>query len=185
MSFTQTVEFQLPTEIDSNQQDELHRSFLLHLVTEKKMKMRDALKQLSIDDQQWLAYTILQTAQENLYVACHISDEAWAQKYWQRYGDLLGHLFARFYKSRDVSNHGQLLSILRTIVRRYNLIDLTPEQIEITQRLTLRLHEQHLQREDILAVTRMLEANGLHTLLDLSPIADQLVASYIAELGRD
>ena len=88
-------------------------------------------------------------------------------------------------KRRDVSNHGQLLSILRTIVRRYTLHQLSKGQMEYIQRLTIRLHEETVKQEEIFEITHKLEDEGLHTLLDLSPIADQLVASYIAELGRD
>lgn len=185
MSVTKTFEFQLATDIDPNEQEQLHRSVTLHLLTEKKMKMVDALARLSPDDQQWLVNAILKMAQENLYVACHIADEKWVAMYWHRYGEALGHLFAWYHQSRDVSCHGQLLSILRTITRRYSPKQLTAEQLEYIQRLTMRLHDKHVSQEAISEITHKLEGEGIHTLMDLSPIADQLFTSYVAELGRD
>ncbi|MEM7531662.1 MAG: hypothetical protein AAF639_05785 [Chloroflexota bacterium] len=185
MLSAQLAELQLPSELESQQENDFQRSVIYHLLVDKKIKVRDALPLLSTNDQQWLVSTILHTAQETLFVACHISDESWSQTYWQRYRDLLGHLFVWFHQDVDVSYHGQLLSILRTITRRYQPMQLTATQIEYIQRLTMRLHEKHLSQDDITEITYTLENDGLHTLMDLAPIADELFASYVAELGRD
>ena len=184
MVYTQILELQLSTNINPNKQNDLYRSVILHLLREKKMKMQDALDQLLPHDQQWLVNTIIQTAQENLYVTCHISNENWSQKYWQQYGDLLEHLPAWYHKDTDVSYHGQLLSILRTIVHRYSSMQLTAQQLEYIQRLTIRLHEKQLSQKDISEITHTLENNSIQTLLDLSPVVDELFDSYTTQLGQ-
>jgi len=181
---TKTIELELPTKIDVEPRERLQRSMLQHLLMEKEITMSDALTLLSAEDQKWLVNNVLQTAQENLFIACHISDEIWSQKCWQRYSNLLGHLFAWFHREDDLSYHGQLLAMLRTLTRRYSPLEFTSEQIELIQRLTLRLHEDELNQDDILTGIDSLEKNGLSTLLDLSPVADQLFESYVGELGR-
>ena len=184
MIATQTVELKLPEKIYTNQQVNLQRSVIQHLLMEEEITMSDALALLTMDDQQWLVNSILNMAQENLFVASQISDQAWSEKYWKRYNDLLGYLFAWFHKESDFSYHGQLLAILRTITRRYTPQKLTSVQIELLQRLTLRLSEKRLSQKDILAITHAVEESGLHTLLNLSPVADKLFVSYADELER-
>lgn len=181
---TKMIELELPTKIDLEPRERLQRSMLQHLLMEKEITMLDALTLLSEDDQRWLVNNVLQTAQENLFIACHISDEIWSKKCWQRYSNQLGHLFAWFHREADLSYHGQLLAMLRTLTRRYSPLQFTAEQIELIQRLTLRLHEDKLNQDDILTGMCNLEESGLSTLLDLSPVADQLFVSYVDELGR-
>lgn len=184
MIATKTVELELPIKANTNQQNHLQRSAIRQLVMDKEITMADALPLLSVDDQHWLVNGILQTAQENLFVACHISDELWAREYWKRYNIALGHLFSWFHKDSDLSYHGQVLAMLRALIRRYSPQELAHEQIELIQRLTLRLHEKELGENDVLASMIRIEESGLSTLLDLSPVADQLFASYVDELRR-
>ena len=47
-----------------------------------------------------------------------------------------------------------------------------------------RLHETNLYREDVFSARRSLRTLGLETALDLSPVAEPLLASYLSELNR-
>ena len=188
MLSTKTIQLQLPIDLHTDRDEQFQRSLIQNLLMEKRITMANAMESLSHDDLQWLVTAILQTAQENLFIACHIDDETWSVKYWQRYSSLLGHLFIWYHREGDGGHtpnyHGQLLSILRTIVRRCAPQDLNSDQVELIQRFTLRLQDQELHREDIFSITQTLQEHGLDTLLDLSPIADKLFVSYVEELGR-
>ena len=62
--------------------------------------------------------------------------------------------------------------------------NLTPERTKLLLYLLHRLHETHLYREDVFSARRLLRACGLETALDLSPVAEPLLASYLSELNR-
>lgn len=182
MSSIATVELKLPARSLANQREQLQRSLVYHLLRDGRVTMPEVLDLLSPKDQAWLVETLLRDAEESLFLASQVADVAWRQRFWQQYGKLLGHLF--HWHDRWSEYHGELLAILRTLMRRYSRQDLTPEQFEIMQALTRRLREKQLYREDIFSATCALRDVGLDTLLDLSPVADQLFASYLAELDR-
>jgi hypothetical protein len=177
-----TLELKIPVRTSSVQPAQMQRTVVRHLLHDGQVTMPDALAMLSTEDQAWLIKALLQDAQESLFLAGHITEPAWQQRFWQQYNARLGNLL--YWHEHWSTSHNHLLAILRTVVRRYTLEVLTPEQIELLQRLTLRLQEKLLSREDIFAVMQALQDVGLNTLFDLSPIADSLFQSYVAELGR-
>ncbi|MFQ5854305.1 MAG: hypothetical protein ACE5LU_01480 [Anaerolineae bacterium] len=177
-----TMQLKLPARSLANQREQLQRSLVYHLLRDGRVTMPEALGLFSPEDQAWLVETLLQDVEESLFLTSQISDVTWRQRFWQQYNDLLGHLF--HWHDHWSEHHGELLAILRTVARRYSQQDLTPEQFEVMQALTRRLREKQLYREDIFSATCALRDVGLDTLLDLSPVADQLFASYLAELDR-
>jgi len=177
-----TIELKLPTRSLTDQRERLQRSLVYHLLRDGQLTMPEALAPLSPEDQTWLIETLLRDVEESLFLTSQVSDADWRQRFWQQYNDLLGHLF--HWHDHWSAYHSELLAILRMVARRYPRQDLRLEQIETMQALTRRLSEKQLYREDIFSATCALRDVGLDTLLDLSPVADQLFASYLSELGR-
>lgn len=182
MSPTTTLTLELPTHALSNQRDPLQRSMIRHLLYEERITMPEALALLSPEDQAWLVDTIIRDAQDNLVIAARLTDPVLQERYWQQYNNLLGHLF--HWHEHWTPYHSELLTVLRTVIRRYPVQDLTPERTKLMGELTARLYTDRLYREDVFAAEQALHDVGWDTVLDLSPIADTLFQSYLEDLGR-
>ena len=177
-----TLELKIPAHSPLAQPAQMQRAFVRHLLLEGQTTMPDALSMLSTDDQAWLVEKLISDAEKALSLAAQVTDPSLREFYWQQYHTLLGYLF-RWHEHWS-TYHSQLLSVLRTAVRRYPVQELTAERAKIMRRLTLRLHEDRLYREDVFSAEHILRDVGWNTLLDLAPIADQLFQSYAEELGR-
>jgi hypothetical protein len=182
MLVTTTQELKIPVNLPTLQPWQLQRTVVHHLLHEGQIAMPDALSLLSAEDQVWLIEKLIDDVEKSLALAATIMDDPLRQHYWQQCNDLLGYLF--HWHEHWSSYHSQLVSVLRTAVRRYPVQELTPERAKIMRRLTLRLHEERLYREDIFSATHVLCDAGWNTRLDLSPIAHELFISYVEELGR-
>lgn len=182
MSPTSTIKLELPVRTLSNQNEPLQRSMIRHLLHEQRVTMPEALALLTSDDQVWLVETTLQDAQESLSLATQLTDNALRTRYWQRYGTLISYL-AHWHEHWS-TYHTELLTVLQTVIHLYAVDDLTPKRAKVMQMLMSRLQADTLYREDVFAAEHALQDVGLNTVLDLGPIADQLLPSYIEELGR-
>lgn len=182
MSATTTLELTIPVRTPGIQPAQMQRAVVRLLLHDGQITMSDALTMLSPENQAWLIKVLLQDAQESLFLAGHITEPTRQQRFWQQYQARLGNLLD--WHEHWSAYHNHLLALLRTVVRRYPPATLTPAQVELLQRLTLRLQDNLLQREDIFTITRTLQEVGLNPLFDLSPIADSLFQSYVAELRR-
>ncbi len=182
MSPTTTLELKIPLHSPLAQPAQMQRAFVRHLLQEGQITMPDALALLMMEDQAWLVEKLLNDAEKALLLAAQVTDPALRESYWQQYHGLLGYLF--HWHEHWSTYHSQLLSVLRTAVRRYPVAELTAERAKIMRRLTLRLHEDRLYREDVFSAEHALRDVGWDPLLDLAPVADQLFQSYVKELGR-
>lgn len=182
MSPTLTVELELPAHALSDQRTPLHRSMIRHLLHEERITMPEALALLAPADQVWLVETTLQDAQEALLLASQLTEPAWRERYWRQYNNLLGYLF--HWHEHWSTYHTEILTVLRTVLRRYSVRELTPKRAKVLQMLTARLYADRLYREDVFAAEQALQDVGWDTVSALAPIADQLLPSYLQELGR-
>lgn len=181
MLATATIELKVPRRAEQTEQEELQRSMVHHLLAKGQITSAEARELLPADDRVWLLNMLLKEAQENLFLTRQVVDLEWRQRFWNDYDFRLGSLLE--WHEEWSTYHNDLLSLLRTVVRRYEPQSLSSEQLELLQSLTQWLHEKQLYREDIFAATRSLSELGLETLMDFGPIARQLVASYDAELN--
>lgn len=182
MSPTLTVELELPVHALSDQREPLQRSMIRHLLHEERITMPEALALLGPADQVWLVETTIHDAQEALLLASQLVEPTWRERYWQQYNKLLGYLF--HWHEQWSTYHTEILTVLRTVLRRYAVRDLTPQRAKVMQMLTARLYADCLYREDVFAAEHALQDVGWDTTLDLAPIADQLLPSYLQELDR-
>jgi len=172
----------VPQRTGQIEQKQLQRSMIYHLLTERQITTAEARELLTADERLWLRNVLLKEAEENLFLTTQVIDPQWRQQFWEQYNFRLGCLLE--WHEEWSTYHNDLLSILRTVVRRHPLHTLSSVQLESLQSLTHRLHEKQLYREDIFAATHALNELGLDTLLDFGPIAQQLIASYDAALSR-
>lgn len=182
MSPTMTVELKLPAHALSDQREPLQRSMIRHLLHEARITMPEALTLLAATDQAWLVETTIQDAQEALLLASQLTEPTRRERYWQQYNNLLGYLF--HWHEHWSTYHTEILTVLRTILRRYSVRELTPKRAKVLQMLTARLHADRLYREDVFAAEHALQDVGWDPVSALAPIADQLIPSYLQELGR-
>lgn len=182
MSPTMTIELKVPAHALSDQREPLQRSMIRHLLHEERITMIEALALLSPADQEWLVEITIQDAQEALTLAAQLTDTVWRERYWQQYNHLLGYLF--HWHEHWSTYHTEILTVLRTALRRYPVRDLTPKRAKVLQMLTARLFADHLYREDVFAAENALQDAGWDVMLDLAPVADQLLPSYLQDLGR-
>lgn len=182
MLATTTLELKIPLHAPLVQPAHVQRAFVRHLLQEGQITMPDALALLSADDQTWLIEKLIDDAEKSLLLAATITDAPLRQHYWQQYYDLLGFLF--HWHERWSTHHSELLSVLRMAARRYPVQDLTPQRAKVMQRLTARLHDDFICREDVFAAEQALQHVGWNTELDFAPIAEQLIPSYLEELSR-
>lgn len=183
MELTVKIELELPSSLAAKEPNQLQRTVIHHLLRNDEIPMIDALASLSELDQLWLVETFIQDAQEDLFLAETVKDPTRRQQYWMQYQNRLEQLI--FWHEHWSEFHNELLVLLHTVTRRYAPQTLTPEQTKLLLRLTQRLHESSLYREDIFAAKRALHDLGFETTLDLTPVADQLFTSYAQELNRD
>lgn len=183
---TLRIELELPGSLAGKEPQQLQRTMihylLLNLLLNNEITMPDALALLPVADQSWLVETLLQDAQEALFLADTVTDPVRRTRFWSQYHELLGHLF--YWHEHWSEFHNELLTLLQTVVQRYAPQNLTPERTKLLLHLMQRLHETHLYREDVFSAKRALHDLGLETRLDLGPVADQLFASYLRELNR-
>lgn len=182
MSPTLTVELELPAHALSDQRTSLQRSMIRHLLHEERITMPEALALLGPADQAWLVETTIQDAQEALLLASQLTEPAWRERYWQQYNKRLGYLL--HWHEHWSTYHTEIVTVLRTVLRRYAVRDLTPKRAKVLHMLTDRLHADRLYREDVFAAEQALQDVGWNVVVDLAPIADQLLPSYLQELGR-
>lgn len=182
MLATATIELKVPQRTEQVGQEQLQQSMVHHLLTKRQITSAEARELLTIDEHEWLLNTLLKEAQENLFLTRQVVDPEWRQRFWEQYNFRLGCLLE--WHEDWSTYHNDLLSILRTVVRRNEPQNLSSEQLDLLQTLTQRLRDKQLYREDIFAATNSLSELDLETLLDFGPIATQLVASYDAELNR-
>jgi len=182
MSPTTTVALELPAHALSNQREPLQRSMIRHLLHDQRITMPEALALLAPTDQAWLVEVTIRDAQECLTLATQLTDPAWRERYWQRYNSLLGYLF--YWHEQWSTYHTEILTVLRLVLRRYAVHDLTPNRAKVLQTLTARLYAERLYREDVFAAEHALQDVGWDAVVELAPIADQLLPSYLEELGR-
>lgn len=176
------IELALPYNLSTQKTNHLQRTMLHYLLRNGEITMPDALSLLPAPDQRWLVETLMQDAQEALILAETVSDPTRRERFWTQYYNLLDNLF--YWHEAWSEFHNELLVLLHTVARRYAPSDLTPERTKLLLRLLQRLQELSLYREDLFAAKRALHELGLETTLDLSPVADQLFASYLSELNR-
>jgi hypothetical protein len=182
MSATTIVTLELPTHTLSDPRYPLQRSLIRHLLYEERLTMLEALERLSMIDQRWLVETILLDVQKNISLLAHLTDSAAKAQYWQQSHVLLGHLLQ--WREHWTPYHGQLLAMLRLVLRRYSPDLLTAKQFKLLLTLVRRLGDEHLYREDIFSATKALKAEGLDAHLNLLSGDNTLFHSYLEELGR-
>ncbi len=182
MSLTMTVELKLPVHALANQREPLQRTMIRHLLHDQRITMPEALALLTLNDQQWLVDSILREAQDDLALAAQLTELALRERYWQQYNHWLGCLL--HWHEHWSTYHTELLTVLRMALRRYSVYDLTPQRAKVMQMLTARLLADHLYQADVFAAEQALQAVGWNTVVDLAPIADQLLPTYLEELGR-
>lgn len=179
---TMTVELELPAHTLSDQREPLQRSMIRHLLREDRITMPEALALLDSADQTWLVETTIQDAQEVLLLASQLTEPTRRERYWQQYNKLLGDLF--HWHEHWSTYHSETIAVLRTVLRRYSVRELTPKRAKVLQLLTARLQADTLYREDVFAAEQALRDVGWETVADLAPLADQLVPSYLQQLDR-
>ncbi len=182
MSATTTLELKIPSHSPLAQPTQMQRAFVRHLLQEGQITMTDALELLPAEDQLWLVETILLDVQKNISLLAHLTDSATKEQYWQQSHVLLGHLLQ--WREQWTPYHGQLLAMLRLVLRRYSPDLLKPKQFKLLLTLTRRLGDEHLYREDIFSATKALKAEGLDAHLNLMAADNVLFQSYLEELGR-
>lgn len=182
MSLTMTVELKLPVHALANQREPLQRTMIRHLLHDRRITMPEALALLSPNDQQWLVESILREAQDDLALATQLTEPTLRERYWQQYDYWLGCLF--HWHEHWSTYHTELLTILRMAVRRYPVHDLTHQRARTMQMLMIRLQADQLYQGDVFAAEQALQDVGWNTVVDLAPIADQLLPGYREELGR-
>ena len=180
---TYKIELELPGNLATKEPNQLQRTMIHHLLLNDEIVMADALALLSQDDLRWLIESLLQDAQDALFLADTVTDPIRRQQFWIRYKDCLELLFGWHEQWSRYHNH--LLSLLHTTARRYSPEELKPERTKLLLRLTQQLSEETVYQEDVFAAKRGLSEVGLDTTLDLAPVAEQLFASYVEELSRD
>lgn len=179
---TQRIELELPGRLSSKEPTQLQRTLLHHLLLTGEITMAEAIESLAVADQAWLVQTLLQDAQEALLMADTVTEPLRRTRFWTQFHEVLGYLF--YWHEHWSEFHNELLALLQTVARRYPPQAITSPQITLLLHLLQRLHETHLVREDVFAAKRALYDQGLETVLDLTPVANQLFTSYLHELNR-
>ncbi|MEZ4868522.1 MAG: hypothetical protein R3C14_44745 [Caldilineaceae bacterium] len=170
MSATTIIKLTLPARL---QPVEVQRTILRHLLLEGQTTMPDALSLLAVEDQAWLVEKLIRDAEDALLLAAYLTDATLRERHWQQYNDLLGYLF--HWHEHWSTHHSALLNILRITIRCYPVQDLTPKRAKVMQRLTARLHDDFMCREDVLAAEKALQHVGWDVVLNLA---------YLEELVR-